>query len=212
VPTIGRQFYFPFSHSTRVDVAVAHLGDSPTGVEICVYRPDGERVHRRRLMDVPSHGAVTTRKDPKSDNLARFVGPHMGGLVSIRGDHNALLTASSLCIGKGLTSCALLRPLQAAAGAVLQAPVAIGRSFLVLVANPHDTRARVRVEVAPSGEPFSSLQEPLQLGRHQLALSEDAFSIGQPGIVRVVSETGVPILVWGLGVGAERSELYPLYP
>lgn len=212
MPTLGRQFYFPFSHATRVDVAVAHLGDSPTAVEICVYRPDGERVHRRRLMDVPSHGTLTTRRDPKSDNLARFVGPHMGGLVSVRGDYNALLTASSLCIGKGLTSCALLRPVQAAAGAVLQAPVAVGRSFLVLVANPHDARARVRVEVAPSGEPFSLLQDPLLLSRHQVAVSEDAFTLGQPAIVRVVSESGVPVLAWGLGVGTDRSELYPLYP
>jgi hypothetical protein len=163
-------------------------------------------------MDVPPRGTVTTRRDPKSDNLARFVGAHMGGLVSIRGDPNALLTASSLCIGPGLTSCALLRPVQAAAGAVLQAPVAIGRSFLVLLANPHDAQARVRLEVAPSGEPFSALQDPIALKRHQLVVSEDAFVLGQPALVRVVSETGVPVLAWGLGVGEQRSELYPLYP
>ncbi len=212
MPTLGRQFFFPFSHATRVDAAFAHLGEEPTAVEITVYNPSGEVVHRRRLMDLPPRGAVATRHDAKSDNLARFVGANMSGLVAIRGEANALLTASSLVIGKGLTSSALLRPLQAAAGAQLQAPIAVGRTFHLLLANPYAAELRLQVEVAPSGEPFAELQAPIVLSQHQVALTEDALCKGRPGIIRVRSDSGIPFLAWALGVGTDRSALYPIYP
>jgi hypothetical protein len=212
VPILGRQFFFPFSHSTRVDAAVGHLGEVPTEVELTVFNPAGTVVHRRRLLDLPPRGCVTTRHDPKSDNLARFVGANMAGLVAIRGQPNALLTASSLCIGKGLTSCAVLRPIQAAAGSLMHAPVAIGRTFHLLLANPYEAELRLRVAVAPSGEPFEPLQDPIVLGQYQVALTEDTFVMGRPALVRASSESGVPFMAWGLGVGTDRSELYPIYP
>lgn len=211
MPVLGQQFFFPFSHATRVDLAFGHLGNAPTEVEVTVYSARGEVAHRRRFLDVPPRGSVTTRHDAKSDNLARFVGANLPGLVELRGEPDTLLTASSLIIGKGLTSCALLRPVQVAAGAQFLAPIAIGRAFHLLVANPFAAEALVRVEMAPSGEDFSPLQEPIPLARNQVALTDDAFLVGKPAIIRATSVQGVPLLVWGLGLGVDRSELYPLY-
>lgn len=209
---LGQQFFFPFSHCTRVDTAFAHLGAEPTEVEITVYSAQGEVVHRRRFLDVAPHGCMTTRHDAKSDNLARFVGSNLPGLVELRGEPEALLTASSLSIGKGMTSCSLLRPIQVDVGPMLMAPIAIGRDFHLLLANPFATEARILVEVAPSGEAYTPLQDPLVLRRHQVAVTEDAFALGKPAVLRATSLTGVPIQAWGLGVGANRSELYPLHP
>jgi len=211
VPVLGQQFFFPFSHCTRVDLAFGHVGSASTEVELTVYSAKGEVVHRRRFLDVPPRGCHTTRHDAKSDNLARFVGANLPGLVELRGEADALLTASSLVIGKGMTSCALLRPVQVAAGSQFLAPIAIGRAFHLLVANPFAAEALVQVELAPSGEEFAPLQPPILLARNQVAVTEDAFAVGKPAIVRATSVPGVPILVWGLGLGVDRSELYPLY-
>lgn len=212
MPVLGQQFFFPFSHATRVDVAFGHLGSVPIEVELAVYSAHGEVVHRRRFLDVVPRGSHTTRHDAKSDNLARYVGANLPGFVEIRGEPEALLTASSLVIGKGMTSCSLLRPVQVAAGSLFMAPVAIGRAFHLLLANPSAAEARVRVDVAPSGEEFSPLQEPVLLDRFQVAVTEDAFAVGKPAMVRAMSDNGVPILAWGLGLGTDRSELYPLCP
>ncbi len=34
--------------------------------------------------------------------------------------------------------------------------------------------------------------------------------VGRPAMVRVRCRTGIPILAWGLGIGRQRRELYPL--
>ncbi|MDY0000175.1 MAG: hypothetical protein RBU30_02655 [Polyangia bacterium] len=209
---LGQQFFFPFSHATRVDLAFGHLGSASTEVEVAVFTARGEVAHRRRFLDVFPRGCVTTRHDAKSDNLARFVGPNLPGLVELRGGPESLLTASSLVIGKGLTACSLLRPVQASAGSQFFLPIAIGRAFHLLLASPFAAETLVKVEVAPSGEDFVPLQEPLRLGQYQVAVTEDAFVVAKPAVVRATSAGGEPILAWGLGLGADRSELYPLCP
>lgn len=211
MPVLGRTFYFPFSHTTRVDAMFTHLGNEVTDVEVEVYDSRGEQVLCRRFMDVPERGSITTRGDAKSDNLSRFVGSNMVGLVSVQGARNALLTASALIIGKGMTSCALLRPLSYAVGMQLYATIAIGDKFHVLLSNPYAAEVQVTVEVAPSGEPYRSLQEPITLGRNQVVMTEDAFRLGKPSVVRISCDSGTPILAWGLGIGGNRTELYPLY-
>ncbi len=211
MPVLGRTFFFPFSHATRADALFTHLGNEVTDVEVEVYGAQGEQVLCRRFMDVPERGSVTTRGDAKADNLARFVGANMVGLVAVRGARNSLLTASALLIGKGLTSCALLRPVAYAVGSQIHATIAIGDKFHMLLANPYATDAQVSVEVAVSGGPFRSLQGPIRLSRNQVKMTEDAFAVGKPSVVRVRCETGAPILAWGLGIGGNRSELYPLY-
>jgi hypothetical protein len=211
MPVLGRTFYFPFSHTTRVDALFTHLGNEVTDVEVEVFDSHGDQVLCRRFMDVPERGSITTRGDAKSDNLSRFVGSNMVGLVSVQGARNALLTASALIIGKGMTSCALLRPLAYAVGTQLHATIGIGDKFHLLLANPYASEVRATVEVAPSGEPYRTLQDPISLGRHQVVMTEDAFGLGRPSVVRVCCDSGTPILAWGLGIGGNRSELYPLY-
>jgi len=211
MPVLGRTFYFPFSHTTRVDALFTHLGNEVTDVEVVVYDNRGKQVLCRRFMDVPERGSVTTRGDAKSDNLSRFVGSNMMGLVSVQGARNSLLTSSALIIGKGMTSCALLRPVAYAVGTQLHATIAIGYKFHLLLANPYAAEVRAMVEVAPSGEPYQSLQEPVTLGRNQVVMTEDAFRLGKPSVVRISCDSGTPILAWGLGIGGNRTELYPLY-
>ena len=72
--SVGREFYFPFSHCTRVDLAFAQVGNLPTDVEITVHDAGGTPVHTRHFLAVSERTVVTTRHDAKSDNLARFVG------------------------------------------------------------------------------------------------------------------------------------------
>jgi hypothetical protein len=211
MPVLGRTFYFPFSHSTRADALFSHLGNEVTDVEVEVYDGRGEQVLCRRFLDVPERGSITTRGDAKSDNLSRFVGANMVGLVSVQGARNALLTASALILGKGMTSCALLRPLSYAVGTQMHATVAIGDKFHLLLANPYAAEVQVTVEVAPSGEAYRPLQDPIGLGRNQVVLTEDAFALGKPSVVRICCDSGTPILAWGLGIGGNRTELYPLY-
>lgn len=211
MPVLGRTFYFPFSHTTRADALFTHLGNEVTDVEVEVYDGRGTQVLCRRFMDVPQLGSVTTRGDAKSDNLARFVGANMVGLVSVQGARNALLTASAMIIGKGLTSCALLRPLSYAVGTQMHATIAIGDKFHVLVANPYATEVQAKIEVAPSGGAYRLLQDPITLGRNQVKMTEDAFEQGKPSVVRICCDSGTPILAWGLGIGGNRTELYPLY-
>lgn len=211
MPVLGRTFYFPFSHTTRADALFTHLGNEVTDVEVEVYDGRGAQVLCRRFMDVPQLGSVTTRGDAKADNLARFVGANMVGLVSVQGARNALLTASAMIIGKGLTSCALLRPLSYAVGTQMHATIAIGEKFHVLVANPYATEVQATVEIAPSGESYRLLQDPITLGRNQVKMTEDAFERGKPSVVRICCDSGTPILAWALGIGGNRTELYPLY-
>ncbi len=211
MPVLGRTFYFPFSHTTRVDALFTHLGNEVTDVEVEVYDGRGKQVLCRRFMDVPERGSITTRGDAKSDNLARFVGANMVGLVAVQGARNALLTASALIIGKGMTSCALLRPLAYAVGTQMHATIAIGDKFHVLLANPYATEVSAMVEVAVHGERYQQLQEPITLGRNQVRMTEDTFTLGKPSVVRIACDSGTPILAWGLGIGGNRSELYPLY-
>ena len=209
---LGKQFYFPFAYSTRVDVAFSHLGDEETDVEVTVFDGRGNQVHARRFQDVPQRGSRTSRSDAKADNLSRFVGANLCGLVAIEGGPNALLTASSLVIGKGMTSCALLRPVCAAAGVQMIAPVAIGKQFYLLLANPFVAEIHVAVEAAPEGDSFRALQPPVALGPHQVVTSEDVFALGKPAVVRASCIEGTPFIAWALGIGANRSELYPLHP
>ncbi|MFH2005909.1 MAG: hypothetical protein ABI333_04890 [bacterium] len=207
---LGREFFFPFSHCTRVDVMFSHLGDELTDVEVEVFNQHGEPVQSRRFLDVPERGSITTREDAKADNLSRAVGANMIGLVSIHGASNALLSATALIIGKGMTSCALLRPLPMAVGTQLHATVAIGDKFHVLLANPHAAEAVISVEVAVDGARFELLQDPIRLGRNHVALTEDVLGVGRPVAVRLACARSTPFLAWGLGIGGNRTELYPL--
>jgi len=207
---LGRQFYFPFSHCTRVDVMFSHLGDELTDVEVEVFNRHGQTVQNRRFLDVPERGTIMTREDAKADNLSRSVGANMVGLVSIRGASNALLTATAMIIGKGMTSCALLRPLAMAVGTQMHATVAVGDNFHVLLANPYAAEASISVEVAIDGARFELLQDPIRLARHQVALTEDVLTVGRPAAVRLACTRSTPFLAWGLGIGGNRTELYPL--
>jgi hypothetical protein len=211
MPMLGREFGFAFSHSTRVDLAFGHLGSEPAEVELRVHDDHGVLVYERRFLDVPGQGAVSTRHDSKADNLARFVGANLAGYVTLRGSENALLSASYLCIGKGITCCAVLPPLALAARTQIITPIAMGQQFLLVLANPYATEAQVSVEVAAAGEPFRPLQDPLDLPHRHVRLTEDAMALGKPAIVKLSTRAGAPILAWGLGIGRYRSELYPLH-
>ena len=207
---LGRQFGFAFSHATRVDVAFGHLGAGTTEVELQVFDGHGVLMTSRRFIDVPPSGTVSTRSDPKADNLARFVGPNLPGYVTVTGAENALLSVSYLCIGKGITCCAALPPLAQAAHTQIITPIAMGQQFQLVLANPYATAAQVQVEVALAGGAFQPLQAPIDLPQYHVRLSEDAMTIGRPALVKASTLTGAPILAWGLGIGKYRSELYPL--
>ena len=101
---LGREFLFPFVACSRVDVTLGQYGAYPADVDLEVLSSEGKVVFNRQFMDLPENGTFSTRYDEQADNLSRFVGKGQLGLVSIQGNRTALLSASSLCVGKNMTA------------------------------------------------------------------------------------------------------------
>ena len=211
--SLGSEFVFVFSHCTKVDVAIGSLGSQPCDVELSVHDASGQRLVDKTFAGLGENRAVTTRGDPAVDNLARFGGVNIPGLVRIRSTSGTgALVASALCIGRGICSCSQLMPVTKAASVHFVSPLAIGQQLLVLLTNPYDGTAEVEIAASPSDGRFARVQGLLQVKRHQVAVSEDVFAQGKPSVLRIRSLNGVPVLSWVLGIGWNRSELYPLHP
>lgn len=211
--SFGNEFVFVFSHCTKVDAAIGSLGSEPCDVDLSVHSGTGELLARKSYRKLAENQSVTTRGDPEVDNLARFTGVNIPGLVHIVSHSGAsALVASALCIGRGICSCSQLLPLPKAASVHFASPVAIGQQLLVLLTNPYDGTAQVEIGASPGGGPFRPVQDLILVNRHQVVISEDVFSLGKPAVLRIRSMNSIPVLAWVLGVGWNRSELYPLHP
>lgn len=211
--SFGNEFVFIYSHCTKVDVAIGSLGTEPCDVVLKVQNSMGEVIKQKTFEGLEENTAITTRGDPDMDNLVRFTGVNIPGLVRINATSGAsALVASSLCIGRGICSCSQLLPLPKAASVHFVSPVAIGQQLFVLVTNPYDGLAQVEICASARGRGFSKVSEPLSVGRHQVVVSEDVFALGKPSVLRIRSMNGIPVLAWVLGIGWNRSELFPLHP
>ena len=208
--SFGNEFVFVFSHCTKVDVAVGSLGSEVCDVDLSVRNASGDLLVTKCFPKLTENQAFTTRGDAELDNLARFTGVNIPGLVHIASGSSALV-ASALCIGRGICSCSQLLPLSEAASVHFVSPVAIGQQLLVLLTNPYDGTAQVEICASPQGGSFSKVQDLVSVGRHQVVISEDVFGLGKPAVLRVRSMNGIPVLAWALGIGWNRSELYPLH-